>query len=293
MAAATAVTPQDVMIPTAHGRIHARVWSGADASGAGASGAGASGVDTSGAGASGAAASDRATPIVLLHDSLGSVGLWRDFPANLAAATGRTVIAYDRLGFGESDPHPGKLNADFVFDEAHDAFAALARHFELSRFIAFGHSVGGGMAVAIAAAYPQACAGVITESAQQFVEDRTLAGIREAGEQFRDPAQLERLKRYHGDKAQWVLDAWVHTWQSAEFADWNLDDTLPRVQAPFLAIHGENDEYGSMRHPEKFVALAGGPSRMLALAGCGHVPHRENEAVVLEAVQSFLARHKL
>lgn len=261
MAYATAVTPQDAMISTALGRIHARRWPGADA------------------------------PIVLLHDSLGSVGLWRDFPAHLAQATGRAVIAYDRLGFGQSDPHPGKLDADFVFAEARDAFAALIRHFELSRFIAFGHSVGGGMSVAIAAAFPQACIGVITESAQQFVEDRTLSGIREAGEQFLDPAQLERLKRYHGDKAQWVLDAWVKTWLSAEFADWNLDDTLPRVSAPLLAIHGENDEYGSMRHPERLVALAAGPAQMLPLAGCGHVPHREREAVVLEAVQEFLTRH--
>lgn len=261
MADAAAATPQDAMIPSRHGRIYARRWPGAG------------------------------TPIVLLHDSLGSVGLWRDFPAHLAQATGRAVIAYDRLGFGQSDPHPGTLSADFVFAEAEDAFAALADHYSLSRFIAFGHSVGGGMAVAIAAAFPQRCVGVITESAQEFVEDRTLAGIREAGEQFQDPAQLERLKRYHGDKAQWVLDAWVHTWESAEFADWNLDATLPRVSQPLLAIHGENDEYGSMRHPEKLTALAAGPTRMLALAGCGHVPHRETEAVVLEAVREFLARH--
>lgn len=257
--------PQDSLIPTAHGRIHARHWPGP-------------------AGGQGAA-------IILLHDSLGSVDLWRDFPAKLAEAAGRPVIAYDRLGFGESDPHPGLLAADFVAAEADDGFAALLAHYQLDRFIVFGHSVGGGMSVSIAAAYPGRCVGLITESAQEFVEDRTLAGIKVAGEQFRDPAQLDRLKRYHGDKAQWVLDAWVKTWHSVEFADWNLDATLPSVTAPLLAIHGENDEYGSMRHPETLVALAGGPAQMLPLAGCGHVPHRERDAVVLDAVRAFLEQH--
>lgn len=258
-----APVPQEILIPTASGRIYAKRWPGASQP-------------------------DRAAPVILLHDSLGSVDLWRDFPAKLAAATGRDVIAYDRLGFGKSDPHPGRLEADFVGAEAHDAFTALANHFQLPRFVLFGHSVGGGMSVSIAAAFPGRCAAIITESAQEFVEDRTLEGIRVAGEQFKDPAQLDRLKRYHGDKAQWVLDAWVLTWQSAAFALWNLDDTLPRVTAPLLAIHGENDEYGSMRHPEKLVALAGGPSAMKPLAGCGHVPHREREDVVLDAVREFL-----
>ncbi|MGH8816128.1 MAG: alpha/beta fold hydrolase [Achromobacter pestifer] len=253
--------PQESLIPTGQGRIYAKWWPGVAAD---------------------------SPPIVLLHDSLGCVDLWRDFPANLARATGRTVIAYDRLGFGKSDPHPGRLQVGFIDDEALGAFAALLAHFQLSRFIVFGHSVGGGMSVAIAAAYPQQCLGVITESAQEFVEDRTLQGIRVAGEQFKDSAQLDRLKRYHGDKAQWVLDAWVKTWLSVEFAHWNLDAVLPAVTVPFLAIHGENDEYGSMRHPEKFVTLAGGAASMLPLPGCGHVPHREREDVVLDAVRGFL-----
>lgn len=260
-----APVPASCLLPTTQGRIHVRMWPG------GAVGAG-------------------GAPIILLHDSLGCVDLWRDFPAKLAQATGRAVIAYDRLGFGQSDPHPGCLLPDFVADEARDAFAALVDHFKLARFLVFGHSVGGGMAVSAAAAFPQRCVGVMTESAQEFVEDRTLEGIRVAGEQFKDPAQLDRLKRYHGEKAQWVLDAWVKTWQSADFADWNLDAVLPRVTVPLLAIHGENDEYGSMRHPEKLVALAGGPSSMLPMPGCGHVPHREREEAVLDAVRGFLGQ---
>ncbi|QCI12828.1 alpha/beta hydrolase [Pseudomonas putida] len=229
-----------------------------------------------------------AVPIILLHDSLGCVELWRDFPAQLAAATGQQVIAYDRLGFGRSDAHLGLLRRGFVEAEALEGFAALREQLGIDEFVVFGHSVGGGMAVSCAAAYSGQCRGVITESAQAFVEDRTLEGIRAADRQFAEPGQLERLQRYHGDKAAWVLRAWVDTWLGADFADWSLDAVLPEVVCPLLSLHGEQDEFGSSAHPERFVAMAGGPSVMRMLPGCGHVPHREQGPVVLDEVLRFL-----
>ena len=115
-----------------------------------------------------------AAPIVLLHDSLGCVALWRDFPERLARVTGRRVVAYDRLGFGRSDANPRTLDANFVHDEARVGFQRLREVLDIDAFVAFGHSVGGGMAIACAAAWPEACRALITESAQTFVEDRTL-----------------------------------------------------------------------------------------------------------------------
>jgi len=238
----------------------------------------------------GAPADDAARPpIVLLHDSLGCVGLWRDFPQRLAQATGNTVIAYDRLGFGQSDPHPGQLAPSFIQDEAHGGFAALIERLGLERFIVFGHSVGGGMAASIAAAYPDRCVGLITESAQAFVEEQTREGIRMAQAQFAAPDQMVRLEKYHGNKAQWVLDAWVNTWLSPAFAQWCLDDALLAVRCPVLAIHGGQDEYGSTAQPERIVTLAGAPARLALLPRCGHVPHREQEAAVLDVVGTFIA----
>jgi pimeloyl-ACP methyl ester carboxylesterase len=229
------------------------------------------------------------TPIVLFHDSLGCVELWRDFPERLAQATARSVIAYDRLGFGRSDPHPGKLDNGFVRNEARTTFHDLCEQLQLERFVAFGHSVGGGMAVACAAAWPQRCRALITESAQAFVEDRTLAGIRAAQRAFAEPGQLDRLRKYHGDKADWVLHAWTDTWLAADFADWNLDEDLRRVQCPALILHGEHDEYGSARHPEHIAALLPTSSAMRILPGCAHVPHREQSEVVVDIVESWLA----
>ncbi len=229
-----------------------------------------------------------AAPIVLLHDSLGCVDLWRDFPPQLARATQRDVIAYDRLGFGRSDRHPGTLGTTFVRDEADHAFAAVLERLGIDAFVAFGHSVGGGMAVGCAAAHPARCRGLVTIAAQAFVEDRTLAGIRDAGRQFDEPGQLDRLARYHGDKAEWVLRAWVDTWLSPAFRDWSLDDDLPRVQCATLAIHGEDDEYGSDVHPKRIAARVAGPSSFLLLARCGHLPHRERTDDVLAAVATLL-----
>ncbi|SNS49472.1 Pimeloyl-ACP methyl ester carboxylesterase [Noviherbaspirillum humi] len=233
--------------------------------------------------------SERA-PIVLLHDSLGCVDLWREFPAQLAAAAGRTVIAYDRLGFGKSDPRADLPAVGFVADEAKTYFPAVKAHFGFDRFIAFGHSVGGGMAVHCAVDFGPACLALITESAQAFAEDQTLRNIAAAREQFKDERQLDRLRRYHGDKARWVVDAWTETWLSPAFASWSIADVLPAVMCPVLALHGEHDEYGSNRHPEMIARLSGGPARAEIIAGAYHVPHRERPEEILRLVSGFLKR---
>lgn len=228
-------------------------------------------------------------PWVLFHESLGCVALWRDFPQQLARATGRAVIAYDRLGFGRSASHPGQLPPNFIDDEPRTAFAALRAQLGLTRFLAFGHSVGGAMAAACAAAFPADCEAVVFESAQAFVEDLTLEGIRAADRDFARPGQLERLAKYHGDKARWVLRAWVDTWLSADFRDWNQDATLTALRCPVLSLHGDQDEYGSMRQAERLAAVPAGPARLHRLPGCGHVPHRQQPEAVLSAVRDFLA----
>lgn len=239
-----------------------------------------------------AGATGPSAPIVLFHDSLGCVDLWRDFPALLVARTGRRVIAYDRLGFGRSDRRNDRLAMDFIADEAKTYFPVLRRQLGIDRFIAFGHSVGGGMAVNCAAEFAADCVALITESAQAFPEDRTLAGVRVAKEQFKDRKQVERLVKYHGDKAGWVLDAWTETWLNPEFASWSLAPVLPRVSCPLLAIHGSEDEYGSARHPEIIDQLSSGSSRVEIIADTFHVPHRERPERVVDLVGAFTAeRH--
>ena len=260
----TAVETQSLWINTDSGRIFAKRWNAVTAS------------------------QGREAPIVLFHDSLGCVELWRDFPDKLSAATRRDVIAYDRLGFGKSDARSGTLDAGFVAAEARESFARVREHFEIDAFLAFGHSVGGGMAVGCAAHYASACRALITESAQAFVEDRTIAGILEAQRLFQQAGQIERLRKYHGDKAEWVLAAWIDTWLSPQFSTWNLDAELRRVRCPTLALHGDSDEFGSPRHAERIGSLVSSEATVLILQQCGHVPHREKADAVLAAVTEWM-----
>lgn len=227
-------------------------------------------------------------PIILLHDSLGSVELWRDFPQALAAATGRRVVAYDRLGFGQSDAYPGDIVPDFIARESTDSLPAVLDALGVGAFVLFGHSVGGDMSVIAATAFPERCLALITESAQAFAEDITLDGVRRARASFTDPAQMDRLRRYHGDKAPWVVRAWTESWLSPAFADWSLTPWIAKLTCPVLALHGDNDEYGSRRHPDMIVAQAKGPATLGLIKDCGHLPHREKQDVVLNLVAGFL-----
>ena len=253
--------PTDHWITHPEGRLFARRWPGASAADA---------------------------PLVLFHDSLGCVEVWRDWPEKLSRITGRTVIAYDRMGFGRSDARHELPPLDFVAEEAARYFPAVREQLGLQRFVALGHSVGGGMAIEVAAALPEACEALITLAAQIFPEARTLEGIRVAAVPLQDPAQVQRLAKYHGDKAPWVIRAWVDRWLDPAFAAWSLVPTLQRLKVPTLALLGAEDEYGSAVHPSLMAQESAGPVTVKLLAGHGHVPHRENPEQVAQHVADFL-----
>lgn len=253
---------QDTWIDSSHGRLFARIWSPAVA--------------------------NEKAPIILLHDSLGSVELWRSFPLALCKATGRRIVAYDRLGFGKSEAHPDKLALDFIASEAENDFSTIIRQLKIAPFIVFGHSVGGGMAINCAAHLSEDCVAVITESAQAFVEDRTFASIEEARDLFKDDSQINRLEKYHGEKTRWVLDAWIGSWLHPDFSKWSLTSVLPRVRSPALVIHGIHDEYGSPKHPIMIAEMTSAAAQLAIMDDTKHVPHREREEDVVRLVSDFV-----
>lgn len=228
-----------------------------------------------------------APPLVLLHDSLGSVAQWRDFPALLATTLARKVIAYDRLGFGQSSARQPLPSSLFISEESTLYFPTIKQALGIQEYALLGHSVGGAMALNIAAD-DKDCVAVITIAAQAFVEPQTIAGIEQAKAAFSNPEQLQKLERWHGDKAPWVLNAWVERWLSAEFQTWSLENCISRVICPVLAIHGENDEYGSNAFPDYITNHAGGVAQQSILPDCGHMPHKEKTAEVIALVENFL-----
>lgn len=230
-------------------------------------------------------------PIILLHDSLGSVGMWHDFPAKLAESSARPVIAYDRLGFGKSSPRTALPSTRFILEEAQVYFPEVAQALSLDSYVLFGHSVGGGMALSIASLHRSHCKAVISESAQAFVEPRTLAGIEAAKESFGFPERFAKLNKWHGDKSRWVLDAWTEVWLSPEFRSWSLVPYLKDVHCPVLVIHGSNDEYGSDDFPRTIARHVQGPASLEIIEDCGHVPHRERNELVLSLASAFIHEH--
>lgn len=223
-----------------------------------------------------------------MHDSLGCVDLWRDLPSQLCSALSRPIIAYDRLGFGRSDARADRPSLAFIAEEAPQYFSVIHEQLALDSVVIMGHSVGGGMGVYAAAQLGERCEALVTLAAQVFAEERTLEGIRAARESFRDPAQRERLARYHGAKAPWVIEAWTENWLAPGFASWSALDTLPKVHSPILAIHGEDDEYGTTRHAKLISERCGGRSQLELMAKTGHLPHREQPARVIELMSAFL-----
>ena len=229
-------------------------------------------------------------PMMLLHESLGCVGLWRDFPAQLCQQLGRVVYAYDRLGFGRSSPREKIPSVNFVHEEATLYFPQIKAQLGLNRYLLLGHSMGGGMVLNIAA-NDRECAAVISIAAQVFVENLTLQGIKAAQTLFAQPSQFARLQKWHGNNAAWVLNAWTQVWLSEEFRDWSLATLLPTITCPVLAVHGDNDEYGSVVFPQQITEQTSGSGEMLILPGCGHSPHLEQAEYVLKAINAFINNH--
>ncbi len=233
-----------------------------------------------------ASAVDRPT-LVMLHEGLGCVAMWRDFPDKLAAATGCRVIVYSRPGYGGSDPHRQPRQPDYMHREAREVLPAFLAALGIVRPVLVGHSDGGSIALIHAGSFPQAVPGLVVMAPHEFVEEETLAGIRTARKFWGSSDWPQKLARYHRD-AQRVFHDWNDCWLSPEFRDWNIEDCLPAIRCPVLAIQGEDDEYATMRQIEVIAEKVPG-ARLFGLANCGHSPQRDQEAAVLAAIAGFVS----
>jgi len=233
-----------------------------------------------------AARADR-PPLLLLHEGLGCVAMWRHFPERLAAATGCRVVVWSRAGYGGSAPFPGPRQPDYMHREALLALPAFISALGIECPLLVGHSDGGSIALIFAGAFPEVPCGLAVMAPHEFVEEETLAGIRAAREAWRTTDLQARLGRYHADVERVFAD-WTDTWLSPAFRDWNIESYLPQIRCPVLAIQGEDDEYATMRQIDAIAGLVPG-TRLQKLADCGHSPQRDQEAAVLAAIADFAA----
>jgi pimeloyl-ACP methyl ester carboxylesterase len=235
------------------------------------------------------ATQDAMQPIVMLHEGLGSLTQWKDFPEELATAAGKRVLAYSRYGYGASEPLAGPLGVDFMHVEALDSLPELLDTLDVREPILFGHSQGASMALIHAARAHRPMTAVIALAPLVFVERYGLAAICQARRAYLETDLREKLARYHDDveSAFW---GWNDIWLNPAFAAWNIEALLRDITCPVLTIQGLQDEYGTIEQINR-TARAVPHLRRIELPECGHSPHRDQRETVLFAVTSFLARY--
>ena len=229
-----------------------------------------------------------APTLVFLHEGLGSVAMWRDFPRKAAAATGCAAVVYSRYGYGQSEVLRGPRAVDYMHVEALEVLPELLGQLGIGEPVLVGHSDGGSIAL-IHAAKNDSVRGLVVMAPHVFVEDISVRSIAEAKTAFEDSDLAQKLGRYHADPAK-TFQGWNDIWLHPDFRGWNIEEVLPRIHCPVLAIQGFDDEYGTMAQLEAIAKQIGGPIELLRLADCRHSPHRDQPGVVLEAMASFIAR---
>lgn len=226
--------------------------------------------------------------LVFLHEGLGCIGMWKEFPDALADATGCPALIYDRFGHGGSDGERGPRGTDFFEYEAHTVLPALLEACGVADAILVGHSDGGTIALLYAGRAP--VRGMITEAAHVFVEPESLAGVKTAMSAWQDEGFRARLARYHGDGTAAMFAGWSDMWSAEWFRDWNIEADLPAVTCPLLVIQGEDDEYGTAAQVEAILRGVSGPAESLMVPDCGHAPHVQARETVLAAMTAFVRK---
>lgn len=228
--------------------------------------------------------------IVLLHEGLGSVSLWRDFPQALAKSSGAPVFTYSRVGYGKSSPCDLPRPLRYMEDEAQEFLPGLLARLSARRLVLFGHSDGGSIAAVNAGAIPDPrLAGIILMAPHFFTEEVCVTAITETNRLYAETALRERLARHHGANVDCAFRGWADTWLHPDFLKWDLTPFLPKITVPTLLIQGEDDEYGTRAQVDTAERLIPAPTALHMLPDCGHSPHKDQRERVLALASAFVA----
>ena len=231
---------------------------------------------------------DAAPTLVFLHEGLGCVSTWRDFPARLAEATGCGALVYSRAGYGASDPVALPRPLRFMHDEA-ALLPEVLDAAEVRECVLVGHSDGASIALIHAGSAPSPrVRGLALMAPHVFVEDVTVRSIEQAAVRYEAGDLRRALERHHGANVDVAFRGWNRSWLDPAFRSWNLEEFLPGIRVPMLLVQGQDDEYGTLRQLDAIEAGCRAPVRRLVLAECGHAPHRDQPEQTLAAMKRFV-----
>lgn len=230
--------------------------------------------------------------IVFLHDGLGSIQQWGDFPKSLSKITGLPALLYDRYGYGKSEKLIKPHDMNYFEQEASTVLPEVLKTLNIkNKLILIGHSDGGTIALLYASEFPGNVNSIITEAAHVFTEDLTLEGIRNAVNMFKKGDLKKFLSGYHRENTESMFYGWANLWLDKDFSNWNIKGSLMKIKCPVFAIQGNNDKYGSLAHVNTITNEVGGPSETLIINNCGHIPHHQAKDFVLEKMKTFISKN--
>ena len=232
----------------------------------------------------------QAPTLILLHEGLGSAGMWGDFPEKISAATGCGAFAWSRVGYGYSSPAKLPRQLDFMHVEAQQILPRLLDAIGFRQGLLIGHSDGASIAALYAGSVQDhRVRGLVLEAPHFIVEDVTINSIREIRQAFDTTDVRQRFQRWHGD-ADATVRGWTDVWMKNDFKSWDIRDALAYIRVPMLIIQGEHDHYGTERQIEIAKEECYCPIDVLMIPGIQHIPHREAPEVTLKAITEFAAR---
>lgn len=226
--------------------------------------------------------------LIFLHDSLGSVKLWRDFPLKLAEACQCNAVIYDREGHGESSPFQIQKRPTNYLEMGAETLHLIVSQLQLNHIILFGHSDGATISLWYAAKYPHHVLATIVEGVHVFVEEETLQGIREAKKALETTNLAERVAKYHGDKTEMLFRMWMETWLDSSYRHWNIEKDIQQITSPLLIFQGENDEFGTIEQVNKIKSNVTSLVIDYLIKDCGHNPHKEQAEFTLNKSKQFI-----
>ena len=230
--------------------------------------------------------------LVLLHEGLGCVAMWKGFPRQLARMTGCRVLVYSRPGYGGSDPCSLPRPLSFMHDEALRVLPNILSLAGIQTAVLVGHSDGASIALINAGGVVDPrVQGLVLMAPHLFVEELTLTSIRSLSADYENTDLRARLARYHGDNVDCAFLGWSQAWLDPDFSSWNLESYLAKIKIPILMLQGEDDQYGTVRQLEKITAQLPGLATMTLLPACGHAPFRDQAAKTLQAMVAFLQQN--
>ena len=228
-------------------------------------------------------------PLVFLHEGVGCVSLWRDFPDSVARRLGAPALVYSRFGYGQSDGLTGSRQPGFMHDEALHVLPELLDTLGIINPILIGHSDGASIALIHAASANRPVTAVVLMAPHVLVEACTIENIARVAETYETSDLKARLSRHHRHVDD-AFHGWSRIWLDPRFRTWSLARECQTLTVPTLLIQGEDDEYGTLAQLDAIAEIAPGPVQRVVLSNCGHSPHRDQETAVLDAIAGFVAR---